>query len=261
MNFDAAYFERTVPEAISRRNALLEGYKAACKEKGVPPASLPPVALWVPAGPLEAAGVSVGIIERRAAVGEESAWSLRGARGVLVAQCLSVHHSRLAYSALRRAVGCLQELVMNGIKGTAAYACHAMEAGVEEEGIYAALHDALAMLGRGEADASKLVVAAMAVGTCNVAVMKALDSAHVARFGSPVPRAVNTAPQEGKVRRSQGHGLGGMRRGMRRAMLLPSISPVCFPTIRCSASSSLVTTSWTLSASYLRLRRLGTTSR
>lgn len=88
---------------------------------------------------------------------------------------------------------------MNGIKGTAAYACHAMEAGVEEEGIYAALHDALAMLGRGEADASKLVGAAMAVGTCNVAVMKALDSAHVARFGAPIPRAVNTAPQEGKV--------------------------------------------------------------
>lgn len=88
---------------------------------------------------------------------------------------------------------------MNGIKGTAAYACHAMEAGVEDESIYATLHETLAMLGRGEADAGKLVAAAMAVGACNVTVMKALDSAHVARFGAPVPRNVNTSPQEGKV--------------------------------------------------------------
>jgi hydroxylamine reductase len=89
---------------------------------------------------------------------------------------------------------------MYGLKGTAAYACHAMEAGVEEEGIYAAIHATLALLGRGEVDAGRLLQEALAVGTCNVAVMKALDAAHTARFGSPTPRAVNTAPQAGKVR-------------------------------------------------------------
>lgn len=179
VNFDGAYFERTVTETLSRRNALLEAYKSACKEKGVAPSILPSVATWAPVGSgsaaLEAAGVSVGILERRAAVGEE--------------------------------IGCLQELVMNGIKGTAAYACHAMEAGVEDESIYATLHETLAMLGRGEADAGKLVAAAMAVGACNVTVMKALDSAHVARFGAPVPRNVNTSPQEGKCILISGHDL------------------------------------------------------
>ena len=89
---------------------------------------------------------------------------------------------------------------MYGIKGTAAYACHAMEAGIEEESIYAALHSSLAVLGRNETDAGTLVKEALAVGATNVGVMKALDAAHTARFGSPVPRAVNTSPQAGKVR-------------------------------------------------------------
>ncbi len=74
-----------------------------------------------------------------------------------------------------------------------------MEAGVEEEAIYASLHSSLAMLGRNETDAGTLLKEALAVGSCNVGVMKALDAAHTARFGSPVPREVNTSPQAGKV--------------------------------------------------------------
>lgn len=75
VNFDAAYFERAVVESTSKRNAMLESYKSACKDKGLSPAQLPPVATWAPTGvesaAIEAAGVSVGVLERRAAVGEE----------------------------------------------------------------------------------------------------------------------------------------------------------------------------------------------
>jgi hydroxylamine reductase len=74
-----------------------------------------------------------------------------------------------------------------------------MDAGVEDEAIYAALHSSLALLGRNEVDAAVLLKEALAVGACNVTVMKALDEAHTARFGSPVPHEVNTAPQAGKV--------------------------------------------------------------
>ena len=77
VNFDEEYFVRTVPEAISRRNALALAYATACAEKGVTPIVLPAVATWNPSGydraSLEAAGVSVGVLERRATVGEEGA--------------------------------------------------------------------------------------------------------------------------------------------------------------------------------------------
>ena len=73
VNFDAAYFHRTVPEAIARRNALWEAYKAECKAKGTAVAALPSIASWNPdVSALEAAGASVGLIERRDAIGVES---------------------------------------------------------------------------------------------------------------------------------------------------------------------------------------------
>jgi hydroxylamine reductase len=77
VNFDEAYFVKTVPEALTHRDKLLVAYKAACTSKGVV-SEVPPIACWAPQGlghdAIEAAGVSVGVLERREAIGVEGAW-------------------------------------------------------------------------------------------------------------------------------------------------------------------------------------------
>jgi len=75
VNFDAAYFVGHIPRVLAARDALLADYRKACAAKGVTPG---PVALadWKPADmskeAMEKVGVSVGVMERRAVVGEEA---------------------------------------------------------------------------------------------------------------------------------------------------------------------------------------------
>ena len=75
VNFDAAYFVREIPHVLALRDSLLAKYRAHCAATGRK-AEVPPLADWNPPSnseaDLEAAGVAVGVIERRAVIGEEA---------------------------------------------------------------------------------------------------------------------------------------------------------------------------------------------
>jgi hydroxylamine reductase len=179
VNFDSAYFRKTIEECIRLREALKVKYAAECAKQGKKPADFPATAAWTPsdytAETLDAAGASVGVIERRALIGDEAS--------------------------------SLQELIAYGLKGTMAYAAHALEAGVETEPIYSGIHSTMALLARNETDLGKLVAAAMFVGQTNVSVLKALDEAHNKKFGAPVPTEVNHSPVAGRCILISGHDL------------------------------------------------------
>jgi len=101
----------------------------------------------------------------------------------------------------------LRELLLYGIKGTAAYAHHALVLGKESDEVYAFFAKALAALALGQATLDELVALCMECGMINLKVMEILDAAHTERFGHPTPTAVSIGPKAGKAILVSGHDL------------------------------------------------------
>ena len=102
----------------------------------------------------------------------------------------------------------LQELLTYGLKGTAAYADHAMVLGREDEEVYAYFHEALDFLTTDDAkDIDKLVAAVLKCGEVNLKVMGLLDEANTGAYGHPEPTAVRVTPVAGKCILVSGHDL------------------------------------------------------
>jgi hydroxylamine reductase len=104
-------------------------------------------------------------------------------------------------------VGGLQELILYGLKGMAAYADHACILGIEDDDIYAFTHDTLDFLARDVSDVDALVGRALAVGEKNLRVMEMLDAANTGTYGHPEPTQVRVTPIEGKCILVSGHDL------------------------------------------------------
>ena len=101
----------------------------------------------------------------------------------------------------------LQELILYGLKGMAAYADHACVLGVEDDDIYAFTHDTLDFLARDVSDVDALVGRALAVGEKNLRVMEMLDAANTGTYGHPEPTQVRVTPIKGKCILVSGHDL------------------------------------------------------
>ena len=101
----------------------------------------------------------------------------------------------------------LQELLLFGIKGTAAYAHHALILGKESDEIYAFFAKALAALALGQASVDELLSLCMECGMVNLKAMELLDAAHTERFGHPTPTRVAIGPKKGKAILVSGHDL------------------------------------------------------
>ena len=101
----------------------------------------------------------------------------------------------------------LQELVLYGLKGTAAYADHAYILGKEDPSVFAFFHEALAYLKQGEPTVDALFALAMKVGEVNLTVMGLLDAANTGTYGHPVPTPVRITPIKGKAILVSGHDL------------------------------------------------------
>jgi len=102
----------------------------------------------------------------------------------------------------------LQELILYGLKGMAAYADHAAILGREDEAVYAFFHEALNFLATDDAaDISKLVPMALKVGEVNLRVMELLDAANTGSYGHPEPTQVRVTPVKGKAIVVSGHDL------------------------------------------------------
>lgn len=102
----------------------------------------------------------------------------------------------------------LQELILYGVKGTAAYADHAAVLGKEDNSVYAFFHEALDFLtGSKATDVDSLVGMALKVGQVNLTVMGLLDAANTGAYGHPEPTQVKISAVKGKAILVSGHDL------------------------------------------------------
>jgi hydroxylamine reductase len=101
----------------------------------------------------------------------------------------------------------LQELIVYGLKGLAAYADHAQILGKEDDAIYAFIHKTLDRLTQKPTDIGELLTTALAVGEVNMKAMELLDAGNTGTYGHPEPTKVRITPVKGKCIVVSGHDL------------------------------------------------------
>jgi hydroxylamine reductase len=101
----------------------------------------------------------------------------------------------------------VQEIIIYGIKGYAAYADHALTLGSESEEIYAFTHKALAATLDSTLGLMDFVGLAMECGRINLVTMELLNKAHTDRYGHPQPTPVQLGTRAGKAILVSGHDL------------------------------------------------------
>jgi len=182
VNFDTARHLPLLHKAGELRDRAKQTYLEACEKRGVKADLLPEHPGCQPAATLAELveqGRKVGIAARTERLGAD--------------------------------ITALQELLTYGLKGTAAYADHAMILGREDSAVYAFFHEALAFLAKPDATVDELVAMNLRCGEANLQVMGMLDEAHNASFGHPEPTAVRIHPKKGKAILVSGHDLGDLK--------------------------------------------------
>lgn len=102
----------------------------------------------------------------------------------------------------------VQEMILYGLKGMAAYASHARRLGKSDESVSAFIEDALfATMTNVNFDLGSLLGIALELGRQNLRVMEMLDEGHVETFGKPSPCQVATGTQAGPGILVTGHDL------------------------------------------------------
>ena len=178
VNFDPERLVELIQEAIVHRNHARALYLRACDKAGVAPEALHGPAVFEPAATVE------GLLAQ-------------GGKQLLPVRFLTTG----------KEVADLQELVLYGIKGVAAYAAHALALGAGEPASFARIHQTLDFLTRDGQTAQDLLGEALAVGALNFNVMEMLDKAHTETFGHPTPSPVRIHPKAGKAILVSGHDL------------------------------------------------------
>nr|WP_276609530.1 hydroxylamine reductase [Desulfuromonas acetexigens] len=101
----------------------------------------------------------------------------------------------------------MQETLIYGMKGYAAYADHALILGAENDEIYAFTHKALAATLDNNLGLMDFVTLAMECGRINLVTMELLNKAHTDAYGHPVPTPVQLGTKAGKAILVTGHDL------------------------------------------------------
>lgn len=178
VNFDADAVERAVRAGATMRDRARALYERAATAAGKTPEVLKGPAIWEPAptqsGLVTQAGTA-SILVRRDQFGAD-------------------------------VVG-LQELLIYGLKGAAAYADHAVVLGMESDEVYAFFSEALTHVVETPPSVDTLFAMNMKCGEVNLKVMEMLDRAHTSTFGHPVPTPVRIEPVKGKCILVSGHDL------------------------------------------------------
>jgi hydroxylamine reductase len=180
VNFDPERLMVLIQQTVEIRQQARTLYERACAANGVAPEMLKGPAAWQPAPTLE------GLL----AQGQETLLPVR-------------------FLTETREITNLQELVLYGIKGVAAYAAHAHALGGADPVSYAIIHEILDSLTR-TATADQLLGAALRVGELNYRVMELLDKTHTDTFGHPQPAKLRIFPKKGKAILVSGHDLGDL---------------------------------------------------
>jgi hydroxylamine reductase len=178
VNFDAERIAEMLHDAATFRDRARDLYTGAATAAGqVPETPLGPCT-WEPADTFEGLlqqGRTVSVLQRREKLGPD--------------------------------ITGLQDLLLYGIKGAAAYADHALILGSEADSVYDHFTEALAYMAETEPSVDGLFNLSMACGAVNLQVMEMLDAAHTQTYGHPVPTPVRTEPLKGKAIVVSGHDL------------------------------------------------------
>jgi len=178
VNFDSHRLEGLIRQGIDLRTRARSLYEAACQKAGRDPESLSGPATWAAGSSLSEwldQQKAFAIDARQATWGED-------------------------------VVG-LQELLVYGLKGSAAYVDHAQILGIEDEEVWATFHEMLDYLGSDPTDVGELTGMCLRCGEMNLRVMELLDKAHTSTYGMPEPTAVRIEPIAGKAILISGHDL------------------------------------------------------
>jgi hydroxylamine reductase len=181
VDFDPARLQTHLNDAARIRDRARQFYEDACRENGSAPASLNGPTTWKPAADipgLVGQGRLVSIATRKDQLSEDI-------------------------------VG-LQELVLYGLKGTAAYAEHAAVLGRELPEVYACIHECLDFLTKPQPAVDELLGWALRVGELNLQVMELLYEANTGTFGKQQPTPVRITPVQGKGILVSGHDLADL---------------------------------------------------
>ncbi|MHC4593030.1 MAG: anaerobic carbon-monoxide dehydrogenase catalytic subunit, partial [Planctomycetota bacterium] len=170
VNFDAESLQQMVVRAAELRDKARQLYEEACAAAGQEPEQLDGPAAFAP----------------------------HHERGALVEQAEQISVQK-RIDALGPDVAGLQELVLYGLKGAAAYADHAQILGKEDEVVYALFHELLDYLAANPTDADELAGKALQTGELNLKAMELLDAANTGAYGHPEPTPVRVTPRRGKA--------------------------------------------------------------
>ncbi len=176
VNFDAAKLTEMIHEAVAMREAARRMYENAAMECGIEPVKFGGVAAWTPAATTEGLLAQSQQVTLPVRILEESS-----------------------------EVTNLKELVLYGLKGTAAYAAHALALGAGDPVSFGKIHEVLAFLTRTDTTVAELLAMALSVGELNYRVMEMLDKAHTDTFGHPRPAKVRLGARKGKAILVSGH--------------------------------------------------------
>ncbi len=178
VNFDEARMERLIRKAGEVRGSARALYEDACSKAGKTPETLGgPAVFPIPATRAE-------MIDEGGKVTPE-AWSEK-------------------YGEV---VQGLRDLLLLGLKGSAAYADHARVLGYEKDDIYGFFHEKMDYLAGERFTVDDLVGQAMDAGKWNVSVMELLDRANTSVYGHPEPTKARVTPIKGKCIVVSGHDL------------------------------------------------------
>ncbi|XHR27252.1 MAG: hydroxylamine reductase [Chthoniobacteraceae bacterium] len=178
VNFDAEALGQALQRAAEVKERARALYETAARQAGQTPWEPKGPALWTPAADLPGLvrqGAQVSILHRRDQFGPD--------------------------------ISGLQELLLYGLKGMAAYADHALVLGRESEEIHAYFAESLAYLAEDDLTLEGLLGASLRCGEMNLKVMELLDGANTGTYGHPVPTPVRIEPLQGKAILVSGHDL------------------------------------------------------
>ncbi|MGA1875380.1 MAG: hydroxylamine reductase [bacterium] len=171
VNFDPQRFVEFISRCVEWRDRLEEELKATGREISFPQGS----AHFKPEDTLP------GLIKQGEAVGIKSD------------------------SAIPPDILSLQQILIIGLKGVAAYATHAAILGQEDDAVYAFIHEALAATLNQDLSLEDWVGLVLQCGQINLRAMELLDAANTGTYGHPVPTQVPLGAKKGKAILVSGH--------------------------------------------------------
>ena len=139
-------------------------------------------------------------------------WSPAASIAELVAQRDQINERKVArLKEIGDDIVALEDLILFGLKGMAAYIDHAQILGVEDENVYAFVHEILSFLSEENHDIDELFQTALRVGEVNIRVMELLDQANTSAYGHPQPTKVRVTPVKGNAILVSGHDLKDLK--------------------------------------------------